>query len=58
MTGEDTQFRLKFTSSSKQNMNAKYSSESIKVLKGIRAVRQNPAMYIGSTDINGFHQLI
>ncbi|MEW6571344.1 MAG: DNA topoisomerase (ATP-hydrolyzing) subunit B [Nitrospirota bacterium] len=38
--------------------NETYTAEDIKILKGLEGVRKRPAMYIGTTGIEGLHHLV
>ena len=42
----------------KINKESSYTGQQIQVLEGLEPVRKRPGMYIGATDINGFHHLL
>ncbi len=46
------------TNTEAQTEPSDYGAEQIRVLEGLEAVQKRPAMYIGSTGVNGLHHLV
>ena len=44
--------------SKEKTPNKNYTGHDIQVLEGLEPVRKRPGMYIGATDVNGFHHLL
>ncbi len=40
------------------SQNNTYTARDIQILEGLEPVRKRPGMYVGSTDINGLHELV